>query len=155
MDCMYFKFLDCGVHHHYNKTTASPDTQHYPLLLDTEADFCSKIHTVTCCYTLCPGKIRTGSNNRSTKCKENESAFLVCKCHWNQCTDLPTRKWKLKPTLQSLLWHSKWNIYNKRNKIPSTQLVYVLSLICHIKGITLVVLTFYFSYKSNTMRWQT
>jgi hypothetical protein len=64
---MYFKSLDCGVHHHYNKTTASPDTKHYPLLLDTEADFCSKIHTVIYCYTHCPGKIRTGSNKHINK----------------------------------------------------------------------------------------
>lgn len=52
---MYFKTLDCGVHHHYNKTTASPDIQHYPLLLDTAADFliiCSAVnvlhHNVAC-----------------------------------------------------------------------------------------------------------
>jgi len=54
---MYFRSLDCGVHHHYNKTTASPDTQHYPLLLNGEADFCSKIHTVTAKQTL-PGQYK-------------------------------------------------------------------------------------------------
>jgi len=45
--------LDCGVHHHYDTTTAVPSYT----LVRIAADCCTQLHTAT----HCPGKIRTGS----------------------------------------------------------------------------------------------
>jgi len=33
--------------------------------------------------------------NMSTEQTDKENVFLLCRCHFNKRTDLPTRKWSL------------------------------------------------------------
>lgn len=60
--------------------------------LPTDANCC------TFSYPHCPGHDKTGSNKHVYKerDRERESTILLCRCHYNQCTVLSRRKWKLK-----------------------------------------------------------
>lgn len=82
MDCIWFKYLDCWVHHYCHTITVPPAAHRHPLLMQTVAQ---SNH----CYiqlTHCPSTMRTGSDEHNKKeiKKEKENVFSLCRCPFNQ-----------------------------------------------------------------------
>jgi hypothetical protein len=72
-----------------------------------DADCCPKLPQYSSTHT--------GPNNRqrqTAKKKEKENAFLLCRCHFNQRTVLPTRGWQL-----NRLYHGQCDVrmYNPKS----------------------------------------
>ena len=71
-----------------------------PLPLDTDANCCTQqpqLHSATHCR----GNTKQGTINISTDQTDKENGLLLCSCHFNWRTVLPTAKWSLNTAYQT------------------------------------------------------